>query len=106
MKDEEKFTCPLCGKEYDTPEEMAQCILRCSAENHKRKERERTEKLIKEKAVRKQEILDLNDRLEDLVREYQKDYNDPFVIDGIHNYSVDLISRKDAFDALVDNLFI
>lgn len=102
---EEKHRCPLCGKEYETPEEMAQCILRCSDENHKRKERERAEKLIKERAVRKQEILFLNDKLKDLVRKYREDYNDPFIIDGLHNYSVDLIDRRNAFESLIESIF-
>ncbi len=101
----EKFTCPLCKKKYDTPEEMAECILKYSVENKKRKENERAEKLIREKAIRKQAILDLNEKLEKLVHEYQEDYNDPFIIDRLHNYNVDLINSRDAFKALVDSIF-
>lgn len=102
---EDIFTCPLCGKKYNTPEEMARCILACSEEKRKVEEQAKAERLIKEKAVRKQEIIALNYKLKDLVRKYQEDYNDSFVIDGIHNYSVDIIDRKRDFDALLESIF-
>lgn len=101
---EDIFTCSLCGKKYNTPEEMARCIFACSEEKRKAEERAKAEKLIKEKAVRKQEILALNDKLKDLVRKYQEDYNDPFIIDELHNFDVDLIGKR-RFDDMLDRIF-
>ncbi len=42
----EKYICPLCGKEYDTPEGMARCTLDCSEKKHKEEQRAKAEQLI------------------------------------------------------------
>ncbi len=101
---EDKFTCPLCGKKYNAPEEMANCILACTEKKRKAEEQARAEKLIKEKAVRKQEIIALSDKLRDLADKYRKDYNEPFIIDELHNFDVNLIN-KHRFDDMLDRIF-
>ncbi len=55
--------------------------------------------------MRKQEILDLNEKLKTLADKYREDYHEQFIIDGLYNLSVDLIApRSIAFDMALERV--
>ncbi len=70
-----QFKCNYCGKEYDTVEGMATCILECSEKKKREEEIRRKEELNKQKGIRESELLTQIDKLLKDVEQYEKDYN-------------------------------
>lgn len=70
-----KFECSYCGKEYDTPIEMAECIVKCDKKKKEKTEQERITKLQKEKEMRLSDIQNDYKKLTLKMRQYNEDYN-------------------------------
>jgi len=67
-----RFICEICGKPHYTPIERARCVIKCT----ERKEKEIAERETKRKC-RVEEIQRLNNKLDELIISYQKDYKEP-----------------------------
>ena len=83
-----KFKCNYCGKEYDTPEGMAECIMACSEKIKREEEQKRindlkakqdeSKKLIFEMVEnRNKTIKKMDNEIRNKVEEYNKNYDAP-----------------------------
>ena len=75
------FKCSYCGKEFETPVERARCEIACEAEQKRKAEQERVKKLQGEKLDRCNEIQEDIKKLNQKIVSYNKDYNEPVVVD-------------------------
>ena len=69
-----KYSCAVCGKEYDSIEERNKCEAKCIADRKKAEAALAKKKLEDEKAARKAEIDKKYKELNVLIDNYIKDY--------------------------------
>jgi hypothetical protein len=68
------YTCPYCNEEYNSPVDLAHCILSCEEKKRVEEEKKQKEKLEAEKEVRKKEIEAAEKHYHELIKSYIKDY--------------------------------
>ena len=70
-----KFTCPICGKSYETTSELAKCVIACDKMVRERDERAKSEA----KNAAAQKIMDAYDNIKVMIEEFNSLYpNDKF----------------------------
>jgi len=86
-----KYKCALCGKEYDSPLERANCEINCNKKAKEDAAKAKRQKLNKEKDARMNEInaylkqrKELDKLIENKIATFQKDYNQ-YIIDPAEN---------------------
>lgn len=73
-KKELNYSCPLCGEHYETPTELAHCILACEEKKRVEEEKKKVEELKAAKDARKKEVDEAFDKWTELRKAYEKDY--------------------------------
>lgn len=79
IKEEEKsmnnkYNCPICGKEYDTVSEMVDCALACDKKREEDAKALETEKRERARKVALTAIENCYKELEAMVKQFNKDY--------------------------------
>ena len=68
------YICPHCKKEYDSPSDLAYCILSCEDKKKREDEERKHAELNLTKNARKKELEEAADIYHDLLKAYVKDY--------------------------------
>lgn len=69
-----KYICPICGKHWETPNELGHCILACDKKKRLEEEQKKAEELKVVKEARRKEVDDAFDKYIELHKAYEKDY--------------------------------
>lgn len=80
MSETQKYQCPYCKTWYETPREMALCIIRCDEEREEVKRRKRELALREKKVQRVNEVKQKYNELQNLCKSYARDYGTDFPI--------------------------
>ena len=90
MNNNNLYSCPYCKKKYETPVEMARCILTCEEQKKIEEERAHEKELAAAKEKRRDEINAVAEHYAQLLAAYIRDYGSYDVtgcFDG-HNDSI------------------
>lgn len=68
------YTCPYCKAGYETPGDLARCILTCEEKKKLEEETAKKAKLAAEKEAHYKEVLDAYDKFEELRSKYVSEY--------------------------------
>lgn len=69
-----KYTCGVCGQQYDTIEERNKCEAKCLHDKYEAEKKFKEEKLRQEKETRKKEVDMAFENYLNLRKEYVNDY--------------------------------
>ena len=90
-----KYRCSICGQEYNTVKERANCEIACAEKSERAAEEKRKKQLEEQKEARNK---DINDKLTDLVRlmvKYSEDYGeDPHIKFKSGGLDIDISGKK------------
>lgn len=90
-----KYRCSICGQEYNTVKERANCEIACAEKSEKAAEERRRKQLEAQKEARNKEINDKLAEAVELIVKYNKDYGeDPHIKFKSGNIDIDLINKK------------
>ena len=89
MENCKKLRCEFCGKEYDNPVDRANCEITCDKQIKLKAEKERQQKLWHEKDIRRKDIDETVNLLNQKLEAYQKDSSEPFAFKRSVNNSLD-----------------
>ena len=85
------YTCPYCNEEYNSPVDLAHCILSCEDKKKREEEDRKKAELALQKETRKKEIEDAADNYKKLIKAYIEDYG-----------SISITSNSDGLFSLFD----
>lgn len=68
------YTCPYCKEEYNSPSDLAHCILSCEDKKKREEEEKRQAELAIKKETRKKEVEEACDNYRKLLKAYIEDY--------------------------------
>lgn len=74
MSESKKYTCAICGHEYDHLEDRNACETKCLRERKEAEEKRKQEALNKTRAARKKEVDEAYERYAELLSKYVQDY--------------------------------
>ena len=86
------YTCPYCKVEYNSPSELAHCILSCEDKKKREDEEKRQAELAIQKEARKKEVGEALENYQKLLKNYIKDYG-----------SISITSNTDDWASLLGN---
>lgn len=81
------YTCAYCGGAYETPEEAAKCILKCSDKKRAEEKKQKEKELAEQRETRRKLIAEKEKELEQIKRDYLRDYG---VYYSSHTYKDEL----------------
>ena len=86
------YNCPYCKREYNSPSELAHCILSCEDKKKREDEEKRQAELALQKEARKKEVGEALENYQKLLKNYIKDYG-----------SISITSNTDDWASLLGN---
>lgn len=90
--DKHFYNCPYCKREYNSPSELAHCILSCEDKKKREDEEKRQAELAIQKETRKKEVGEALENYQKLLKNYIKDYG-----------SISITSNTDDWASLLGN---
>lgn len=94
MGKETSFVCGYCGKEYSNANERGACEVSCYAKEVEKVKREKAENLKKERQNRIDAINSVLDCANEMIVEFNKDYNSSFPVESKYWNVVEEIFRR------------